>query len=320
MGVLHKKTTERDEREKLTAEEQAEREKRKREQVVEKKLANEIIDSQYREKSEPKKKNKIRLRAPKLPWKQLVYLLVSVGAVGALAALSLVVGDLLVNLKNSRVMEQEWLPRGKEPEVVVEEASESSQPAMVTITDEVEAYRLVVADASASAATGERELGEFVVEALGLDVKTSDEYEFELLYGTDEYSSTNFDYSAKWERNYWVLVSDGLVEPGVVEYEGVVLELAAAEEALEPALSSVKYCQVDADCAIRGNFCTYGAFNRYQPYVEGWSCVGAPVSEEDEEFGVYDQSRQCRTQLEFTRAECRENQCVGVDKRIVCAE
>ena len=157
----------------------------------------------------------------------------------------------------------------------------------------------------------------FLIRALGLQEKQGDDFVFDLVYSTDNYPN-QFDYSRKYQADYYILVSSGLVEAGVFDYRGVRMNVRPVNNSLYNYMSDVKYCEVNSDCDIRGHFCTYGAFNKFQPYIEGWSCVGAPITEDEEEFGKYDTNLGCETQLEFTRAICQQNRCVGLDKQIAC--
>lgn len=64
------------------------------------------------------------------------------------------------------------------------------------------------------------------------------------------------------------------------------------------------YCQKDSDCFLRTSFCTKGAFNKFDYYMEAFGCEGQ--CDIDEEFNS---EKNCCQKIFAGNPYCKNNQC-----------
>lgn len=79
------------------------------------------------------------------------------------------------------------------------------------------------------------------------------------------------------------------------------------------------YCQIDDDCQIRRDRCSYGAFNKYQESYPAYGCEGNIYDyQSDYYFGPYDKILKCNSEVKYQTTECINNKCTGTDRSIEC--
>ena len=125
-------------------------------------------------------------------------------------------------------------------------------------------------------------------------------------------------YDDIYNFNYYLVLSQGRLDSGKV-YEDSYTEIKVESVSTRVAALAAdpKYCQTDADCVVRANFCIYGSFNNYHPYNDVWGC-GAPEDETGYTFATYDESMGCSTKVEYGGSKCVANKCVGQDRTVTC--
>jgi hypothetical protein len=84
-------------------------------------------------------------------------------------------------------------------------------------------------------------------------------------------------------------------------------------------LVNPKFCQTDADCQIRVNFCTLGAYNQYQPFLNNFACSGT-VDESGAVVQDYVEEYDCLAAASYSASLCVGNLCQAHDRFIKCQE
>lgn len=153
-----------------------------------------------------------------------------------------------------------------------------------------------------------------------LNLYKGDEYNKEIskiVYDTrkeNPYKGKN----SKYNSNYYIMLKEKTIEaPKTYEDEYTTINVSPVEASLESYINNPDYCITDNDCTIRSNFCTYGSFNYYHPFHDVWGC-GPPSDETDYTFYIYDEKMGCDTQVTYEGSKCKQNQCVGQNRKVFC--
>lgn len=115
----------------------------------------------------------------------------------------------------------------------------------------------------------------------------------------------------------------GTVKTRVYKYQKAIIDVIRIEPGLAPFVADPKYCQVDNDCLARGNFCTNGAFNRYQYYLAVWGCGMGDyegLSEEESQKSATACGTKGAYRYTNDGARCVQNKCEIINPRFFCEE
>lgn len=188
-----------------------------------------------------------------------------------------------------------------------ETASTNSDVYKITI-DEKSGY-----DVSAGYPGGESLLTDYLVSLLGI---STDDIQ-NIAWNTDEETPYNSEVSII--RLYVVTESD-IAGTHDDAYASTTVE--SIDPNIEPYLQNTDYCEEPSDCVVRNNFCAYGSYNKYHPYIDVWGCEMELTDETGYEYGtdIIDPDLGCQTEVNFTGSTCSNNVCTGTGRTVTCVE
>jgi hypothetical protein len=125
------------------------------------------------------------------------------------------------------------------------------------------------------------------------------------------------DQTAKFNFSYYLIVEGSLPTLGKFDNYATSFNLEVVNQSILPLLEESDYCHTDLDCMVRDDFCTYGAFNIYQTFLEQWACQGK-VDEFGEALIFYDETQQCKAQTVFDEPACINNRCIPQQQASLC--
>jgi hypothetical protein len=170
------------------------------------------------------------------------------------------------------------------------EMSESEPSSTLPPLAQIIANTLQIASASAAQA----------IKAIGFDTLTSNPYE------------------SKSSKSLLIVVDPAIpLNNTTYQTEAYQATLSLATSSLAPYLMESKFCASDQDCLIRTQWCTLGAYNRYQPFVPGWYC-NHQVNEENEIINTYSDTYNCVVEATYSGVLCQGNRCSALDPIISC--
>jgi hypothetical protein len=127
--------------------------------------------------------------------------------------------------------------------------------------------------------------------------------------GTDAYNA-----------DYFLVITAGSLTTKTFETEELKGNLELADEQHKPYLLSKRFCEKNTDCVLRESYCTLGAFNRFDTYLDVWSCAPGKITQENIIVGTYNTEYQCTTDVIYESSACQANQCVGINPKLYCPE
>ena len=86
-------------------------------------------------------------------------------------------------------------------------------------------------------------------------------------------TALNIEASPSAGRFYIVFPASSVLKESYYESKWLQVRVKPADQKLQPYLLNNTFCQVDTDCLIRQSYCTVGAFNRFDPYLENVTCL-----------------------------------------------
>lgn len=104
------------------------------------------------------------------------------------------------------------------------------------------------------------------------------------------------------------------------------IQIESENPELEPYLSNPNYCQADADCVDKYNFCNVGAYNGYHEWVTfGCGYITGVQGYTTEELKaatskcpLSEFSGEPSFSADFSTAKCIDNSCQAQDMKITC--
>lgn len=125
-------------------------------------------------------------------------------------------------------------------------------------------------------------------------------------------------YESKSPKSFLLVIDPSIqLTPTTYQTDAYQATLSPANTSLVPYLMESKFCASDQDCLIRTQWCTLGAYNRYQPFVPGWYCNHL-VNEENEIINTYSDTYNCITQATYSAVLCQGNRCSAREPMISC--
>jgi len=132
-------------------------------------------------------------------------------------------------------------------------------------------------------------------------------------YGNDNY---------KFNREYFILLEPGtdtLDTEKIYKTKELTAMVSKAEPKLLPYIQNTNYCEVDADCSVSYNFCSYGSYNKFRSYSDIWGCASINYPQEDEKklWAMCDATKQDPA-VKYTGSKCISNKCIAQNREVVC--
>jgi hypothetical protein len=117
------------------------------------------------------------------------------------------------------------------------------------------------------------------------------------------------DQADKFNFSYYLITSAPLTTDTTQNY-ATKINISPVDPDLIPYFQNAVYCRISADCTIRDNLCSYGAFNYYHPFKDGWLCRGK-TDPDGRSLLIYDDTKQCKAQKEFAGPQCINQRCTA---------
>lgn len=168
-------------------------------------------------------------------------------------------------------------------------------------------------------------VGNYLMEVLelGKPVSTAS---FKKLIPSIVYDSTQGspygDNNNRFNHNYYIFL-----EPEVTsldtqkvylndEFKATVSDVDAK---LLPYIQDSNYCEMDTDCSVGYNFCSYGSYNKFRTYIDIWGCEGTqyPQENESELYAICAIAKQS-PEVKYIGSKCVSNKCVAQNREVVC--
>lgn len=179
-------------------------------------------------------------------------------------------------------------------------------------------YRITIAKKSPSAELKDVFLKEDLENIFGLQKETI----YNIAYDTRE-GSPHDKNSSPLNFSYYILIDGKPIRlKSNYENETVVVKTKIVDEKLRPYIVNSDYCEMDYDCVIRNDFCSYGAFNYYHGFYDVWGCGASTMTELECDTpnppNECDSSN-CTQEIKYKGVKCLNNKCVAEKKIGECA-
>jgi hypothetical protein len=114
----------------------------------------------------------------------------------------------------------------------------------------------------------------------------------------------------------------------ITPHDTFSIQVESENPELKPYISNPNYCQKDADCVKKGNFCNVGAYNRYHewaPFGCGYiTGVQGYTTEElraaTSKCPLSEISGEPSFSAHFSTAKCVNNSCQAQDMKVTCEQ
>jgi hypothetical protein len=161
----------------------------------------------------------------------------------------------------------------------------------------------------------ESSLSSYLYQALNLDPKTTF---IENIYYDARFNSPYQE--DKFNHTYYLLlIAHNELPQTVYQDYATTITVEPMSADLIPYLLDPNFCTTTADCAVRTNFCQYGAFNHFQIFTDVYACAGYA-----DEFGnnrvVFDEQNQCKANTFYNGATCINSSCLPEGTYTMCLE
>lgn len=182
-----------------------------------------------------------------------------------------------------------------------------------------------ILEISSSLSSHDYSLVSFILDSLLAPKNSTENYTY-LLY-TDTTNSTentpggpNYPKDNYLNNTYYLLTDNNQLQPGVYGTSQINIKLSNPSlDNFVSYLADPKYCQQDADCKYRSNFCTIGAYNSYHQFYSPWGC--GPANYEGLGNGeelISSLSCQKEVKINYDRIQCINNSCQIINPQPIC--
>lgn len=135
------------------------------------------------------------------------------------------------------------------------------------------------------------------------------------------YSDFNKEYLVLFESNINAIDTQKIYKTN--EFSVVVSE---ADSALLPFIKDSSYCEKDADCSVNNYLCSYGSFNKFGQYVEGYGCESIFYPQEEknsEELKAMcpniSEYFEVNYEIKYDGSKCVNNKCMAQNRQVKCS-
>lgn len=137
------------------------------------------------------------------------------------------------------------------------------------------------------------------------------------------YDTTTGNPYIKENRYYFNYLIEGIGTldklPLTIEDYASIMRIEQVDQIVLGYLADNDYCQTDQDCVIRNSMCTYGAFNRFDKFVDAYAC-GQIIDEFGAPTVFFDTTQSCKAERVFANPVCDNNQCMPTQEAARCLE
>jgi hypothetical protein len=137
------------------------------------------------------------------------------------------------------------------------------------------------------------------------------------------YDSSSGNPYTKENRYYfnYLIEGIGLLDglPQIIEDYASIMRIEPVDQIVLDYVADNDYCQTNQDCVIRKSTCTYGAFNRFEKFVDAYAC-GQIVDEFGAPTVFFDSTQSCKAERVFATPVCDNNQCIPTQEAGRCLE
>lgn len=172
-------------------------------------------------------------------------------------------------------------------------------------------------------AYGASSLGNYLIDVLQLG-KPSATDSFNKIISFIAYDSTQKfpDGGNKFSHEYWILLKPGsetLDVKKIYKTNELTAIVSLADQKILPFVSNSSYCEIDSDCAVGGNDCSSGAYNKFRMFYDIVGCAGLTYPQENmtEINALCDTGKQYPT-VQYTGAKCISNKCIAQNRKVAC--
>lgn len=137
------------------------------------------------------------------------------------------------------------------------------------------------------------------------------------------YDTSSGNPYTKENRYYFNYLIEGIGSleglPLMIEDYASIMRIEPVDQILLDYLTDNDYCQSNQDCVIRKSTCTYGAFNRFEKFVDAYAC-GQIIDEFGAPTVFFDTTQNCKAERVFAIPVCDNNQCMPTQEAARCLE
>jgi len=216
-------------------------------------------------------------------------------------------------------------PPGSGQEQAISPSPAAAEPVEEIITenafiDEKKVYTVTLAT-EVDPRPDSMEITKIIMEAVGLEAPGDPDYKHSVNLSFKRETDEKHPYDDVFNYQYVLLVDANLKDDSYTN-NSVIIDIKRGNDSLIPYLKNSKYCSNNDDCVIRGNFCSVGAYNRYQAFVPVFGC-GVQEYEhfeiEQNPFYLAEEGKICKDyEVKYESASCINNKCVASEPEIVC--
>jgi hypothetical protein len=125
---------------------------------------------------------------------------------------------------------------------------------------------------------------------------------------------------SKYYFTYYIQVLGEKIEtPITYEDYATIVRVDEGDQGLISYLIDPGYCETNEDCVVRKSFCTYGAFNKLDSYVDSYAC--SRIEDQFDELRVfYAEKQNCKAERVFADPVCINNLCQPTKEAARCIE
>src|SRR3989344_291170 len=121
-------------------------------------------------------------------------------------------------------------------------------------------------------------LSDYIISTLGLPVSTTkiSLIAYEPTKTPDPYGKDKFN------SEYFISINANVDTQKLYKTSDLTITVAGVDQKFWPFIKNPSYCEIDSDCSVGRNFCSYGSYNNFRILnLSPWGCESTRYSQED---------------------------------------
>jgi hypothetical protein len=167
-------------------------------------------------------------------------------------------------------------------------------------------------------------LGTYLVDMLGFYKPKNSNYRDAIFLIAYDSLHENVNKTSIFNREYFILTDSKFGEVDTTKKyktRELSLEITKADPTILPFIKDPSYCNLDTDCSVGENVCSYGSYNKYRELVDLGGCENVLYPQEDEkQLSTLCDPKSEYPEIKYNDSKCISNKCVAQNRQVICKE
>jgi hypothetical protein len=151
-------------------------------------------------------------------------------------------------------------------------------------------------------------LADVLTDALKLPLIAGKPYPIKkILYDTTKVASAGALQAFPFNHHYYIVLSGPFIVSESASSAYVSVKTKPISPNMLPYFTDSTFCQKDTDCVVRDSLCQQNAFNRYEVFMDNYSCK--PLVPPVDEQPIYSELYGCYLGVKASSPTCNQNHC-----------